>query len=155
MEISENYWEKQNDSRIDNCFNNRFLCLHGMLCHRKYKSWRHYINNNGCNYCIADSDLRRNRMIINIIEIIICHIVGDYLLQTDYMAKEKNNNLYILFVHCVCYCIPFIYIFGFNYKIISLLIIHMVIDWMKIHHYINIAVDQIAHYVFAIVIFLT
>ena len=94
-------------------------------------------------------------MIMNLIKIIFCHIVGDYLFQTDYMAKEKNNNLYILFVHCVCYCLPFIYAFGFNYKIISLLIIHMVIDWMKTKHYINIVEDQIAHYTFAIVVFLT
>ena len=92
---------------------------------------------------------------MNLIKIIFCHIVGDYLLQTDYMAKEKNNNLYILFVHCVCYCIPFIYIFGFNYKIICLLIFHMIIDWMKTKHYINIVEDQIAHYAFAMGIFLT
>ena len=94
-------------------------------------------------------------MIVNIIKAIICHIVGDYLFQTDYMAREKGKDWYVLFVHCVCYCVPFIHVFGFSYKILSLLVTHVIIDWMKIHHYTNIVIDQIAHYAFAIVIFLT
>lgn len=40
---------------------------------------------------------------IEIFILVICHIVGDYFLQTDYMATNKGKDWYLLFVHCVCY----------------------------------------------------
>lgn len=30
---------------------------------------------------------------MNILKVIICHIVGDYLLQTDYMARKKSKAI--------------------------------------------------------------
>lgn len=86
---------------------------------------------------------------MSFVKVIVCHIVGDYLLQTDYMAREKNNNLYILFVHCVCYCLPFIYVYGLTYKTMWLFASHIFMDWMKIKGYTKIWYDQIWHYVIA------
>ena len=94
-------------------------------------------------------------MITNIIKTIICHIVGDYLLQTDYMAREKGKDWYVLFVHCVCYCVPFIYVFGLDFKIIILFFTHMVIDTSKARYReISIGADQILHYQIALMLYM-
>lgn len=86
-------------------------------------------------------------MVVNVIKKIICHIVGDYLCQTDYMAREKGKDWYILFVHCVCYCVPFIYVFGLDFKTIVLFLTHMMIDALKARYEeIDIFTDQILHY---------
>ena len=91
---------------------------------------------------------------MNILKVIICHIVGDYLLQTDYMAREKGKDWYVLFVHCVCYCVPFIYIFGLDFKIIILFLTHMMIDALKARYIkFGIYADQILHYQIALMIY--
>ena len=94
-------------------------------------------------------------MIINIIKAIICHIVGDYLFQTDYMAREKSKDWYILFVHCVCYCVPFIYAFGLDFRIIVLFAIHMIVDMLKARYKkFGIFADQILHYQIALILYM-
>ena len=35
--------------------------------------------------------------------IILCHAIGDYLFQPDFLAQTKGNNWYHLFLHCVLY----------------------------------------------------
>ena len=32
--------------------------------------------------------------------LVFCHLVGDYVLQSDFIAKTKGSNWYHLFVHC-------------------------------------------------------
>lgn len=45
-------------------------------------------------------------MIEKIVILIMCHLIGDYVLQIDFIAKTKGQNLYHLFVHCALYCLP-------------------------------------------------
>ena len=87
-------------------------------------------------------------MISNIIYLILCHLIGDYILQIDFIAKTKGSNWYHLFVHSALYCVPFILIYGLDWKIAILFISHMIIDslkarWNKIS-YMN---DQLLHYI--------
>lgn len=35
-----------------------------------------------------------------LILLVFCHLVGDYVLQNDFIAKNKGSNWYHLFVHC-------------------------------------------------------
>ena len=35
-----------------------------------------------------------------IILIILCHLIGDYVLQCDFVAQTKGKNWYHLFIHC-------------------------------------------------------
>lgn len=37
------------------------------------------------------------------IELILCHLIGDYVLQIDRIADTKGTNMYHLFVHCALY----------------------------------------------------
>lgn len=39
--------------------------------------------------------------------LIVCHLVGDYLLQSDWMAMEKTKNVWAAFCHAATYTLPF------------------------------------------------
>jgi len=85
-------------------------------------------------------------MIANIIKIIMCHFVGDYFMQTEYMAREKGKDWYVLFAHCVCYCVPFAIVYGCDINILLLLIFHFVADAAKArYHMMSILEDQLFH----------
>lgn len=45
-------------------------------------------------------------MVKKVIQLILCHLIGDYFLQIKYIAETKGKNWYHLFVHCALYCIP-------------------------------------------------
>ena len=38
----------------------------------------------------------------------LAHLIGDYLLQTEWMASNKKTNLFACFVHVLVYLIPFL-----------------------------------------------
>jgi len=39
---------------------------------------------------------------------ILAHLIGDYLLQNDWMAGNKKKNSWICLVHIITYMIPFL-----------------------------------------------
>lgn len=83
-----------------------------------------------------------------IINLILCHLVGDYVLQIDFIANSKGKNLYHLIVHCLLYCLPFYIIFGFVWQLIPLLLLHIVIDLLKARYkIIPYWLDQLLHYI--------
>lgn len=53
-------------------------------------------------------------MFETILLIIFCHLVGDYVLQSDFIAKTKGSNWYHLFVHCGLYIFAVLYSFRIN-----------------------------------------
>ena len=66
-----------------------------------------------------------------IIKLILAHLIGDYVLQIDYIAKTKSTNMYHLIVHCLLYCTMFYVWFGFVWQLIPLFILHIIIDFIK------------------------
>lgn len=90
----------------------------------------------------------------NTVQIIFCHLVGDYVLQTDFIAKSKKENFYHMTVHCMLYVLPFYVVFGFTWKLIVLFFSHMVIDIMKVkYRVIEYMMDQILHYIIALMLY--
>lgn len=86
-------------------------------------------------------------MIEAIVKIMMCHAVGDYLFQTDYVAKTKGKDWYVLFIHCVCYCVPFAAVFGIDWRLAVMLAVHVVTDALKArYNLITLTVDQFVHY---------
>ena len=82
--------------------------------------------------------------------IIVCHAIGDYVLQTDFLAKTKGQNWYHLFIHCLLYSVPFYIAFGFCWQLALITILHFPIDalkarWGKITYW----QDQLLHYALA------
>lgn len=77
----------------------------------------------------------------------LCHLVGDYVLQIDFIAKSKGTNIYHLLVHCFLYCLPFYIVFGFVWQLIPLLLFHIGIDLAKARYkLIPYWLDQVLHY---------
>ncbi len=92
---------------------------------------------------------------MRLILLIICHLLGDYVLQSDFIAKTKGSNWYHLFVHSLLYCVPFI-IFNISvtpFILTFIFITHMIIDALKARYdKITYLQDQLLHYVVLIII---
>ena len=85
----------------------------------------------------------------DLITLVLCHLVGDYVLQSDYIAKTKGENWYHLFVHSALYCVPFMIVCGTSMPecIFALFVTHMFIDAMKARYKkINYTMNQTLHY---------
>ena len=94
-------------------------------------------------------------MFETIIKIIFCHLVGDYVLQSDFLAKTKGENYYHLIVHCTLYCLPFALAFGFTWRLVPLFMTHVYIDMMKATaKMIHYPTDQAMHYFVALALFI-
>lgn len=82
-----------------------------------------------------------------IIKLILAHLIGDYVLQIDFIAKSKGTNIYHLLVHCILYCSMFYVWFGLVWQLIPLLVLHIVIDLLKAKYkLIPYWLDQLLHY---------
>ena len=46
------------------------------------------------------------------IRLVFCRLLGDYVLQSDFIANSKGNNMFHLFVHCILYCVLFAYLYS-------------------------------------------
>lgn len=79
--------------------------------------------------------------IIKLIELLFvvlsAHMLGDYFLQTDYLAMNKGKDNYILLVHCILYGLGVGLVFGvFGITLTAIEIalisaIHFPIDYIK------------------------
>ena len=78
-----------------------------------------------------------------ILNLIFCHLIGDYVLQIDFIAKTKGDNLYHLLVHCFLYIVPFFYVFGMTWQLAVILITHIIIDGRK-HSVLLTSIDYIS-----------
>ena len=92
-----------------------------------------------------------NRMI----ELIFCHLIGDYVLQVDFIAKSKGVNMYHMFVHCALYCVPFYFLFGISLKLLFVFATHVIIDLLKARYKkIDYKTDQTLHYITLLIVLL-
>lgn len=69
--------------------------------------------------------------------LLILHLIGDYVLQTDRMAKEKVNKSTMAILHAFIYSIPF-YIF-IDLSVIAFLTIfitHAIIDRYRLARFV-------------------
>lgn len=64
----------------------------------------------------------------NIILVIWVHFVGDFVLQTDAMAKNKSTSNAWLLSHIAAYCIP-LCLFGWKFALINSAA-HFMVDYV-------------------------
>ena len=82
-----------------------------------------------------------------IIILIVCHLIGDYVLQSDFIANTKGSNWYHLLVHCVLYCVPFLIMYGLVWQLVVTFILHLIVDPLKARYKrISYVQDQLIHY---------
>ena len=81
-------------------------------------------------------------------KLILCHLVGDHVLQLDHIAKSKGNNLYHLLVHCLLYTLPFYIMFGYDWRLLIIFLAHAIVDLLKAKYKkISYKTDQLIHFV--------
>lgn len=86
-----------------------------------------------------------------LIKIILCHLVGDYVLSSDFIQTTKGTNWYHMFVHCMLYCLPFYIVFGFDWRLIFIFITHCIVDPLKARYKkVNYITDQAVYYLAAL-----
>lgn len=84
--------------------------------------------------------------------LVVCHLIGDYCLQSDFIAKTKGQNWYHLWVHCILYLVPFYVAFGWDLRLVLIFISHVFVDALKArYHVISYPCDQIMHYIILII----
>lgn len=87
------------------------------------------------------------------IELILCHLIGDYVLQIDRIADTKGTNMYHLFVHCALYCAPFYFIYGVSWQLAFIFATHVIVDLLKAKYKkIDYKTDQILHYITLVIV---
>lgn len=81
-------------------------------------------------------------------KLLVCHLIGDYLIQTDFIAETKGQNFYHLLIHCVLYLVPFIFVGVMENLLGFIFATHVAIDYHKaMDKKIDYMTDQILHYV--------
>lgn len=91
-------------------------------------------------------------IIMKMVFIIMCHLLGDYVLQVDFIAQTKGKNWYHLFVHSALYCLPFLIVFGLDWRLALLFVSHMIIDPLKARWgKITYVQDQVLHYIISLI----
>lgn len=67
---------------------------------------------------------------------LVAHAVGDYILQSDWMANEKTKKSVAALAHALCYSLPFLI---FRPSIVAFMVIagtHFVIDRWRLARFV-------------------
>lgn len=67
---------------------------------------------------------------------IVAHLVGDYLLQSDWMAQEKTKSLLAAGVHAAFYTVPFVLLTGELWALVFIAGSHFIIDHWRLARYV-------------------
>lgn len=67
---------------------------------------------------------------------LMAHAVGDYLLQSEWMATEKTKRSVAALVHCAFYILPFLFITQNIYTLAVIGGTHFVIDRWSLARYV-------------------
>jgi hypothetical protein len=59
---------------------------------------------------------------------LICHAVGDYVLQNHTMANKKTSSWFWAALHAVFYTVPFLVVFGLSPALAVIGVTHAIID---------------------------
>lgn len=62
------------------------------------------------------------------------HVIGDYVMQNDWMAQNKTKSFFPAFIHATIYSLPFLLIIEYEFWLI-LFISHFLIDRYRLAVY--------------------
>lgn len=75
---------------------------------------------------------------------LVAHAVGDYLLQSDWMAARKTSRLWIALVHGVTYALPFLLLSPSPAALAVIVGTHAVIDRWRLARFVVFAKNWLA-----------
>jgi hypothetical protein len=59
---------------------------------------------------------------------ICAHLIGDYIIQNDWMAQNKKKHFFPCLIHCLTYIIPFLFCHLSWLQLILIALQHYIID---------------------------
>jgi hypothetical protein len=68
---------------------------------------------------------------------LLCHLVGDYCLQSDWMAANKYNRKSVALIHAFFYTLPFFALTRSPAALAFIFVTHFVIDHYKLATYVS------------------
>lgn len=75
---------------------------------------------------------------------LLCHAVGDYVLQSDWMATNKTKQLLPALVHCWLYTCVFVLLGATFTAFLCIFLAHFFIDYYRLARYVIWLKNQIA-----------
>lgn len=67
---------------------------------------------------------------------LVAHAIGDYVLQSDWMANEKTKRSVAALAHVVAYTLPFLWLTRSLPALSVILVTHFVIDRWRLARYV-------------------
>ncbi len=67
---------------------------------------------------------------------LVAHAVGDYLLQSDWMAREKTRRTAAALAHVTTYALPFLFLRPSALALLAIVASHFVIDRWRLARYV-------------------
>jgi hypothetical protein len=68
--------------------------------------------------------------------ILLAHLVGDYLIQSDWMANEKTKRWLPAWAHAVTYGLPYLLVTQSPLALVVIVVTHAVIDHYRLARHI-------------------
>ena len=76
-------------------------------------------------------------------EQLILHLIGDYVTQTDWMARNKNRNLFVATLHATVYSLPFLLLKPSGLALAVILGTHIIIDRYRLARFVVFAKNKL------------
>jgi len=67
---------------------------------------------------------------------LFAHAIGDYVIQSDYMASEKTKSSIVALSHAISYSIPFMFLTESYYALAAIVLSHFIIDRWRLARYL-------------------
>jgi len=67
---------------------------------------------------------------------IVCHLIGDYIFQSDWMATRKISSSLVAFIHALTYSIPFLFLTQNVYSLSFIVGTHFLVDRFRVARYL-------------------
>lgn len=77
-------------------------------------------------------------------EIVLAHMIGDYLIQSDWMALEKTKKWVPAITHGITYTLPFLFITLSIPALLVICVTHIIIDHYRLAKYVVYAKNYIS-----------
>lgn len=75
---------------------------------------------------------------------LVSHAIGDYILQSDYMASEKTKKSTAAAIHALTYALPFLFLRPSPLALFVIVSTHFVIDRWRLARYVVWAKNWLA-----------